>query len=52
MSASTFDIVDFFLKAGVGVITGTVAAIVTAKFALNRFYREKWWEKSIRHIVN
>lgn len=45
MSASTFDVVDFFSKAGVGVITGAVAAIVTAKVALNRFYYEKWWER-------
>lgn len=45
MSASTFDIVDFFSKAGVGVLTGAVAAVVTAKVALNRFYLEKWWEK-------
>lgn len=45
MSASTFDVVDFFSKAGIGVITGVVAAIVTAKVALNRFYHEKWWEK-------
>ncbi|XTZ40125.1 hypothetical protein ACQYRI_09195 [Salmonella enterica] len=45
MTASTFDAVDFFSKAGVGIITGVVAAIVTAKVALSRFYHEKWWEK-------
>ncbi|WGE27669.1 hypothetical protein PHA77_09105 [Edwardsiella tarda] len=28
------------------VITGGLVAWVTAKFALNRFYNEKWWEKS------
>ncbi|WP_150547039.1 hypothetical protein [Citrobacter amalonaticus] len=45
MPTSTFEVVDFISKAGVGVITGAVAAAITAKFALNRFYREKWWEK-------
>lgn len=45
MPASAFDFVDFISKVGVGIVTGAVAAIVTAKVALNRFYREKWWEK-------
>ncbi|ELY4094012.1 hypothetical protein SMY55_002537 [Cronobacter sakazakii] len=45
MAAGTFDLVDFLSKAGVGLITGVGAAIVTAKVALNRFYHEKWWEK-------
>lgn len=45
MSGSIFDVVDFLSKAGVGIITGAVAAVVTAKVALNRFYHEKWWEK-------
>lgn len=45
MTASSFDVVDFLSKAGVGVITGAIAAVVTAKVALNRFYHEKWWEK-------
>lgn len=45
MSVSTFDVVDFFSKAGIGIITGAVAALIAAKVALNRFYHEKWWEK-------
>ncbi|WP_318357679.1 hypothetical protein [Enterobacter sp.] len=45
MSTGTFDLADFLSKAGVGIITGFIAAVVTAKVALNRFYREKSWEK-------
>lgn len=45
MPAGTFDVMDFISKAGVGVITGVIAAIVTANVALRRFYHEKWWEK-------
>ncbi|EOC1127162.1 hypothetical protein [Cronobacter sakazakii] len=49
MAVGTFDLMDFLSKAGVGLITGVVAAIVTAKVALKRFYHEKWWEK--KHIA-
>lgn len=45
MSTGAFDLVDILSKAGVGIITGVIAAIVTAKAALNRFYHEKSWEK-------
>lgn len=45
MSAGTFDVMDFLSKAGVGILTGVIAAIVTANVALRRFYHEKWWEK-------
>ncbi|HCC5834828.1 hypothetical protein [Citrobacter farmeri] len=45
MPASTFDVMDLVSKLGVGIITGSVAAIVTTKVALNKFYHEKWWEK-------
>ncbi|HAV1807143.1 hypothetical protein [Enterobacter sp. V87_3] len=45
MPAVSFDVMDFLSKAGVGIITGVIAAIVTANVALRRFYHEKWWEK-------
>lgn len=43
------DVGQFFLNSLTGLITGGVAAgiaaAITAKFAINRFYREKWWER-------
>lgn len=45
MPASAFDAMDFWSKVGVGIITGAIAALVTAKVTLRRFYHEKWWER-------
>ncbi|EOZ1383282.1 TPA: hypothetical protein O8U61_001694 [Enterobacter bugandensis] len=45
MLGSAFDAVDFWSKVGVGIITGAVAALLTAKITLNRFYHDKWWER-------
>lgn len=44
-SVTAADVGSFFLSLVVPVITGVAAAGYTAYFALNRFYREKWWEK-------
>ncbi|MFL6614142.1 MAG: hypothetical protein ACJ8LD_10575 [Pantoea agglomerans] len=35
----------FLLQLAIGLSSGAVAAFLTAKFALGRFYKEKWWEK-------
>lgn len=36
---------DFISKVLVGSISGLVIAYFTARYALGRFYREKWWDK-------
>jgi len=40
---------DLASKVAVGIITGSIAAFITAKVTLKRFYHEKWWEK--KHIA-
>lgn len=45
MSITPSEVGSFFLSLVVPIATGVVAAGVTAYFALNRFYYEKWWEK-------
>lgn len=45
MPGSAFDAVDFWSKVGVGIITGAVAALLTARITLKRFYHDKWWER-------
>lgn len=45
MSITPQDVGSFFLTLIVPIITGGAAAAITAFLALNRFYREKWWEK-------
>jgi len=35
----------FLLQLAIGLSSGALAAFLTAKFALGRFYKEKWWEK-------
>ncbi|MGR4047925.1 hypothetical protein [Kosakonia cowanii] len=45
MPGAAFDAIDFWSKVGVGIITGAVAALLTAKITLKRFYHEKWWER-------
>lgn len=44
-SVTAAQVGSFFLSIIVPVITGVVAAGFTAFFALNRLYKEKWWEK-------
>lgn len=44
-SVTPSEVGSFFLSLVVPITTGVVAAGFTAFFALNRFYREKWWEK-------
>lgn len=44
-SVTPTEVGSFFLSLVVPITTGVVAAGFTAFFALNRFYREKWWEK-------
>jgi len=39
------DWVDFSSKVVVGAVSGLTVAIYTAKYTLNKFYTEKWWEK-------
>lgn len=43
----SFDWVDLALKLGGGVVAAVVAAVLTARFTVNRFYKEKWWEKRL-----
>ncbi|HCM1951991.1 TPA: hypothetical protein N3A08_005081 [Salmonella enterica subsp. salamae serovar 9,46:z4,z24:z39:z42] len=42
---------EFVIKPGLtllsGAITGLVVAFFTARYALARFYKEKWWEKKL-----
>lgn len=45
MSITPSEVGAFFLTLIVPIIIGTAAAGITAYLALNRFYREKWWEK-------
>ncbi len=44
---SIIDLADIGFKIGVPVATGLIVAYGTAKYALNRFYKEKWWEKRL-----
>lgn len=36
---------DFISKVLVGSLSGLIIAYFTARYALDRFYREKWWDK-------
>ncbi|HHN8321240.1 hypothetical protein H9I30_09160 [Morganella morganii] len=42
---------DFFIKTGssllISIVVGLTVAFFTAKYALTRFYKEKWWEKKL-----
>ncbi|WP_145479733.1 hypothetical protein [Yersinia similis] len=44
---SIIDWADISFKIGVPVATGLIVAYGTAKYALYRFYKEKWWEKRL-----
>lgn len=45
MSLISQEVGSFLMSLFVPVVTGVLAAGLTARFALNRFYYEKWWEK-------
>ncbi|HCM9548637.1 MULTISPECIES: hypothetical protein [Enterobacter] len=45
MNITPQDVGSFFQPLIVPIVTGVAAAWFTARFALNRFYHEKWWEK-------
>ncbi len=36
---------QMFLQFVLAAFTAVIASFVTARFALRRFYSEKWWEK-------
>lgn len=42
---------DVFSKILVGALSGLVVAFFTARYALNRFYQEKWWDKRLDFFV-
>lgn len=46
---------DFLIKTGAslvaGLLTGSVVAFFTARYALKRFYKEKWWEKKLNAFL-
>lgn len=55
MAASGFDFTPLVAQLFIGLVTGSIAAFLTAKFALGRFYKEKWWEKraiAFNELVN
>lgn len=52
MSGNDFDYYNLTSKIIIGLVTGIVAAFLTAKFALNRFYKEKWWEKRLASFTD
>ncbi|HIE5440239.1 TPA: hypothetical protein ACXNQ3_001352 [Serratia marcescens] len=48
-------IIDFAFKYLSPLLVAAVAAYCSAKFALNKFYKEKWWEKRLEaftEIIN
>ncbi|WP_112197785.1 hypothetical protein [Rahnella sp. NRRL B-41462] len=46
-TTAPFDWLDLISKAAGPVIAAFIAAFLAAKFAVNRFYKEKWWEKRL-----
>jgi|GEM_PF-2491261 hypothetical protein len=51
MSIFTPEIIDFSTKVGGPILTAVVAASLAAKFAVGRFYKEKWWEKRLESFT-
>ena len=45
MAESGFNYSPLIAQLVIGLISGGLGAFLTAKFALGRFYKEKWWEK-------
>lgn len=44
---SSLEIMDVFSKIVVPLLAASFAAFFSARFALNKFYKEKWWEKRL-----
>lgn len=42
---------DLISKILIGLITGVVASFFTARYALGRYYKEKWWDKRIELYI-
>ena len=38
---------DLISKVIIGLVTGSIAAYLTSRYALGRYYKEKWWDKRI-----
>jgi len=51
MSILSPEIIDFSIKIGGPILTAVVAASLAAKFAVGRFYKEKWWEKRLESFT-
>ncbi|MBB1584225.1 hypothetical protein [Serratia sp. OS31] len=52
---SSLEIMNFISKIIVPLVVAAFAAYFSAKFALNKFYKEKWWEKRLQtftEIIN
>ncbi|RWT22519.1 hypothetical protein [Raoultella planticola] len=42
---------DLISKIFIGLVTGSIGAYLTAKYALGRYYKEKWWDKRIELYI-
>lgn len=51
MSIFSPEIIDFSIKVGGPILAAVVAASLAAKFAVDRFYKEKWWEKRLESFT-
>lgn len=51
MSILSQEIIDFSIKVGGPILTAVVAASLAAKFAVGKFYKEKWWEKRLESFT-
>jgi hypothetical protein len=51
MAGTAFDYTPLITQLAIGLATGSIAAFLTAKFALGRFYKEKWWEKRLESFT-
>lgn len=52
---TSLDIMDILSKFVVPLLVAALAAFFSTKFALNKFYKEKWWEKRLEaftEIIN
>ncbi|WBV22589.1 hypothetical protein [Pantoea piersonii] len=47
METATVNWLDLISKLVVPILVSVVAASLAAKLAVNRFYKEKWWEKRL-----
>ncbi|HBL4694222.1 TPA: hypothetical protein LRL12_000388 [Citrobacter freundii] len=49
---TTLDLTDVLSKFVVPVLVAALAAYFSTKFALNKFYKEKWWEKRLEAFTD